>query len=98
MDARKGNKCRLTGANATYRTTLINDPKRHWNRMQIILWIKYLGENMRSEMLNRGIYACLTAQGSRTARRGTRCQPRARDLPEKQNNTCLLYTSDAADE
>ena len=38
-------------------------------------------------MLNRGIYACLAQRGSRTARRGTLDQPRARDLPGEINNT-----------
>ena len=47
-----------------------------YNLVEEILEVKH-----RLRDAQRRVYACLAAQGSRTARRGALCPPRARDLP-----------------
>src|SRR5664279_1793758 len=85
MDARSGNRKWLTGANASYRITYPKQKTVESHAYSIV--DKILGGKHGIRNDQRGIYACLVAQGVRTPPRGILVHPRYRDLPEKQTTT-----------
>src|SRR5664279_1818080 len=82
MDARSGNRKWLTGANASCRITYPKQKTVESHAYSIV--DKILGGKHGIRNDQRGIYACLVAQGVRTPPRGILAQLRYRDLPEKQ--------------